>query len=178
MISFRFKLYLTLINNNTMDAIEFVRRYPSYIDQLSKVVKPEYQTIIRKLRKLDPHDVVKPEHYFSSEAEAVGVVFRLFLKKAKDQVPKKLSKEDRQLIIDRKIEAAKKLLAANGIQSQGLWSVDDIIEIARENKIRCSNKDARIILSKIEDDYNAEVGITWQSVEQCVQDYFRDGETK
>lgn len=63
-----------------MDAIEFVRRYPKYINQLSKVVKPEYQNVIKKLRKLDPHDVVKPEHYFSSEAEAVGVVFRLFLR--------------------------------------------------------------------------------------------------
>ena len=99
-----------------MDAIEFVRRYPSYIDQLSKVVKPEHQTVIRKLRKLDPHDVLKPEHYFSSEAEAVGVVFRLFLRKVEDAVPKKLSKEKRQLITERKIEAAKKLLAANGIE--------------------------------------------------------------
>jgi hypothetical protein len=161
-----------------MDAIEFVSHYPTYLAQLSKVVKPEYQPVIRKMKKIDPHDVVKPEHYFSSEAEAVGVVFRLFLKKAKDEIPKKLSKEDRQLIVDRKIEAAKKLLAANGIQSQGLWSVDDIIEIARENKILCSNKDARTLLAKIQDDYNAEVGITWQSVEQCVQDHFRDGEPK
>jgi len=24
------------------------------------------------LRALDPHDIVKPEHYFNSEAEAVG----------------------------------------------------------------------------------------------------------
>ena len=155
-----------------MDAIEFVNRYTSYINQLSKVVKPEYQTVIRKLRKLDPHDVVKPEYYFSSEAEAVGVVFRLFLRKLKDSAPEKLSKEDRQLKIERKIEAAKKLLSANGIQSQGLWSVDDIIEIARKLKKPCSKKDARTILAKIEDNFNAEVGITWQSVEQCVEDYF------
>jgi hypothetical protein len=124
------------------------------------------------MRKLDPHNVVKPEHYFSSEAEAVGVVFRLFLRKLKDSAPEKLSKEDRQLKIERKIEAAKKLLSANGIQSQGLWSVDDIIEIARKLKKPCSKKDARTILAKIEDNFNAEVGITWQSVEQCVEDYF------
>jgi hypothetical protein len=155
-----------------MDAIEFVNRYPLYINQFSKVVKPEYQNVIRKMRKLDPHNVVKPEHYFSSEAEAVGVVFRLFLRKLKDSAPEKLSKEDRQLKIERKIEAAKKLLSANGIQSQGLWSVDDIIEIARKLKKPCSKKDARTILAKIEDNFNAEVGITWQSVEQCVEDYF------
>ena len=64
-----------------MDAIEFVSRYPSYLAQLGKVVKPEYQPLIRKMKKIDPHDVVKPEHFFHSEAEAVGVVFRLFLKK-------------------------------------------------------------------------------------------------
>jgi len=64
-----------------MDAIEFVNRYPTYLTQLGKVVQPEYQPIIRKMKKIDPHNVVQPEHYFHSEAEAVGVVFRLFLKK-------------------------------------------------------------------------------------------------
>jgi predicted GH43/DUF377 family glycosyl hydrolase len=99
-----------------MDAIEFVSRYPSYLAQLSKVVKREYQPVIRKMKKLDPHDVVKPEHYFNSEAEAVGVVYRLFLRKLKETVPQKLTKEKRQLKLDRQIKAAKKLLAANGIQ--------------------------------------------------------------
>ena len=74
------KPHLASINTN-MDAIEFVSRYPSYLAQLGKVVKPEYQPLIRKMKKIDPHDVVKPEHFFHSEAEAVGVVFRLFLKK-------------------------------------------------------------------------------------------------
>ena len=99
-----------------MDAIEFVNRYHIYLAQLGKVVKPEYQPVIRKMKKLDPHDVVKPEHYFSSEAEAVGVVYRLFLRQLKETVTKKLTKEEKQLKIDRQIEAAKKLLAANGIQ--------------------------------------------------------------
>ena len=80
------------------------------------MVKPEYQPIIRKMKKLDPHDVVKPEQYFHSEAEAVGVVYRLFLRQLNETLPKKLTKEERQLKIERKIEAAKKLLAANGIQ--------------------------------------------------------------
>ena len=63
-----------------MEAIEFVIRYPDYIEQLEKVVKPEYSAAIKKLKELDPHDIVRPEHYFNSEAEAVGVVFRLFLR--------------------------------------------------------------------------------------------------
>lgn len=99
-----------------MDAIEFVNRYPKYLARLGKVVKPEYQLVIRKMKKIDPHDVVRPEHYFSSEAEAVGVVYRLFLRQLKETVPKKLTKEERQLKLERQIEAAKKLLASNGIQ--------------------------------------------------------------
>jgi hypothetical protein len=63
-----------------MDAIEFVIRYPNYISQLEAVVKPEHLPAIKKLKELDPHDIVRPEHYFNSEAEAVGVVFRLFLR--------------------------------------------------------------------------------------------------
>jgi hypothetical protein len=59
---------------------EFVIRYPGYISQLEAVVKLEHLPAIEKLRALDPHDVVRPEHYFNSEAEAVGVVFRMFLR--------------------------------------------------------------------------------------------------
>ena len=64
-----------------MDAIESVSRYPTYLAQLAKVVKPEYQPAIIKMKKIKPHNVVKPEHYLHSEAEALGIMFRLFLKK-------------------------------------------------------------------------------------------------
>jgi hypothetical protein len=67
-----------------MDAIEFINRYPNYISQLEKVVKQEYEPVIQKLKEHDPHDIVKPENYFNSEAEAMGVVFKLFLKKVKE----------------------------------------------------------------------------------------------
>ena len=63
-----------------MEAIEFVIRYPDYISQLEAVVKPELLPAIERLRALDPHDIVRPEHYFNSEAEAVGVVLRVFLR--------------------------------------------------------------------------------------------------
>jgi hypothetical protein len=63
-----------------MDAIEFVTRYPGYISQLEAVVKPAHLPAIEKLRAFDPHDIVKQEHYFNSEAEALGLIFRLFLR--------------------------------------------------------------------------------------------------
>ena len=64
-----------------MEAIEFINRYPDYINQLEKVLKPEFEPVLKKMREHDPHDIVKPEHYFNSDAEAMGVVFKLFLKK-------------------------------------------------------------------------------------------------
>ena len=73
-----------LTKHKTMDPIEFINRYPDYIKQLEKVVKPEYKPVIKDLKKLDPHDIIQPEHYLNSEAEAMGVVFRLFLKKIKN----------------------------------------------------------------------------------------------
>lgn len=64
-----------------MEAIEFINRYPEYINQIEKVVRPEFAPVIEKLKEHDPHDIVKPEHYFNSDAEAIGVVLKLFLKK-------------------------------------------------------------------------------------------------
>jgi hypothetical protein len=55
-----------------MEAIEFVSHYPDYIRQLEAVVKPEYRNTIKKLKELDPRSIVKPEHYFNSELEALG----------------------------------------------------------------------------------------------------------
>ena len=160
-----------------MDAIEFVNRYPDYINQLEAVVKPEYLAAVRKLRERDPHDIVRPEHYFNSEAEAVGVVYRIFLRLANPK-PVKLTKQEKQLRLEQDISAAKELLTANGIQSQGLWCIYDIIDKAKELKKRCSKKDARIILAQIERDFDAEFGITWQTLEQAVADYFQKRKSK
>ena len=71
---------MLLHKRKPMDAIEFVNRYQDYLTQLEEVVRPELRPFIEKLRERNPHDIVKPEHYFHSEAEAVGVVFRLFLR--------------------------------------------------------------------------------------------------
>ena len=67
-----------------MDSIELINRYPDYTSQLEKVVTPEFEPTIKKLKERDPHDIVKPEHYFNSDAKAMGVVFKLFLKKLKN----------------------------------------------------------------------------------------------
>ena len=160
-----------------MDAIEFVIRYPDYIAQLEAVVKPEYLPTIRKLRERDPHDLVKPEHHFNSEAEAVGVVYRMFLRLA-DPKPVKLTKREKQQRLVQDIEAAKQLLTANGIQSQGLWCIGDVIEKAKELKKRCSKKDARNILAQIEQGFDADYGITWRTIEDYVEDYFRERKSK
>ena len=162
-----------------MDAIDFVNRYPAYIAQLEKVVKPEYKAAIKKMKELDPHDLVEPQHYFNSGAEAVGMVFGLLLREIKDgPMPKKLSKEERQLKLSSQIEAAKELLAVNGIQSQGLWCIEDIIDKAKEMRKQCSKKDALIILRNIEQNFDAAYGISWQTIEQYVEDYFKDKKPK
>ena len=155
-----------------MEAIEFVSHYPDYIRQLEAVVKPEYRNTIKRLKELDPRSTVKPEHYFNSELEALGAVYLRQLSPTNSKIPKK------QLSLEQEIEAAKELLAANGIQSQGLWSTEDIIGKAKEMKKRCSKKDARIILSDIEQNFDAEFGITWCTIEQAVEDYFHDEKPK
>lgn len=59
-----------------------------------------------KDEKKDQHDVVKPRHFFHSGAEAVGAVYRLFLRKLKMDVPKKQSKEEKQEQAEMQIMAA------------------------------------------------------------------------
>jgi hypothetical protein len=160
-----------------MEAIEFVNHYPDYIRQLEAVVKPEYRNTIKKLKELDPHSIVKPEHYFNTELEALGAVYQLFLRQLSPNQAK-TPKQKKQFSREQDIEAAKELLAANGIQSQGLWGVDDIMGKAKEMKKRCSKKDARIILCDIEQNFDAEYGISWQTLENQIDDYFRDRKSK
>jgi hypothetical protein len=66
-----------------MESIEFINRYESYLDEINVVVKPELHPIIDELRRLDPHDLVKPETYFDSENSARGFVWSMFMKRAR-----------------------------------------------------------------------------------------------
>lgn len=164
LISFWFLILTCAHNHINIEAIEFVTHYPDYIRQLEAVVKPDYRTAIKKLKELDPHSIVKPEHYFNSELEALGAVYQLFLRQL-SPTKTQLTEQGKQIRLEQEIESAKELLAANGIQSQGLWCIEDIIGKAKEMKKRCSRKEAGIILSHIEQNFDAEYGISWQTLE-------------
>jgi hypothetical protein len=62
-----------------MDAIEFVNKYPEYVNDIRKVVKPELLYILDKMDEIDPHDLVRPESYFIHEPHAFGYVWSMFM---------------------------------------------------------------------------------------------------
>jgi len=66
-----------------MDALEFINKYGSYIDEIALVIKPEYQTVINKMKEIDPHNLVVPESWFVSERAARGFVWSMFLRRVK-----------------------------------------------------------------------------------------------
>ena len=68
-----------------MDSIIFIRNYEIYLDEISQVIKPEYQSVIDELQQIDPHDLVTPDIYFDSENSARGLVWKLFLLKVKEK---------------------------------------------------------------------------------------------
>jgi len=61
-----------------MDAFQFIRMYPKYVEDISKVVKDEYQDVIEDMRNIDPHDLIKPTAYFVHENHAFGYVWMIF----------------------------------------------------------------------------------------------------
>ena len=63
-----------------MEAIEFVANYENYLTEIEQVVKPEFYPVIKKLREIDPHDLVRPDSWFQGSANARGYVWLLFLK--------------------------------------------------------------------------------------------------
>lgn len=66
-----------------MNAIEFIRKYELYIDEISLVTKPVLQPILDELRQIDPHDLVSPDSWFYNESEARGFVWKMFIKRVK-----------------------------------------------------------------------------------------------
>jgi hypothetical protein len=67
----------------TMEAIEFINKYGSYLEEIRAVIKPELLPIIDHLKNIDPHDLVTPETYLIDGSHARGYVWRLFLQEAK-----------------------------------------------------------------------------------------------
>lgn len=62
-----------------MESIEFISKYPEYLQMIKKVTKDKYHPIIEKMEGLDPHDLVTPETWFPDENSAIGMVYRLFI---------------------------------------------------------------------------------------------------
>ena len=66
-----------------MDAFEFVNKYESYLEEISMVIMPELESVVKKLREIDSHDLIKPDSWFLNECEAKGFVWTLFIKRVK-----------------------------------------------------------------------------------------------
>lgn len=66
-----------------MDAIEFVTRYPEYLQEIRDVIGPELFPLVEELESIDPHDLIRPEAWFQSENEARGFVWTMFIRKTK-----------------------------------------------------------------------------------------------
>ena len=66
-----------------MDAIEFVRRYDQYLDEIRSVIRPELLSQLDELAHIDPHDLVTPDTWFHNENDAMGFIWGIFVKRAK-----------------------------------------------------------------------------------------------
>ncbi len=67
-----------------MDAIEFVKRYENYLDEIRSVIRPELFPLVDELRTTDPHDLVTPETWFPDEDAAKGFIWSIFVRRVKD----------------------------------------------------------------------------------------------
>ncbi len=68
-----------------VEAIEFVTNYGTYVREIETVVRPEFKPIIQQMLGIDPRDLIRPEAYFEHENHARGLVWRIFMKKAKKE---------------------------------------------------------------------------------------------
>ena len=74
-------------------------------------------------------------------------------------------------------EAAKNLLDGydpNEIVATTTWSIGDIFAKAEEIEAALTISDAEEILETIHMDCSAEIGITWEVIEQAIRDYSID----
>ena len=67
-----------------MNSIEFITKYPDYLELIKKVTKEEYQPILTRMEEWDPHDLITPESWFADENSAIGFVYRLFIREVKN----------------------------------------------------------------------------------------------
>lgn len=74
-----------------MTAIEFIHKYPEFVEEISKVIKDEYMDIIEELRNIDPHDFIPPHGYFVSDSHAFGFVWKMFIIRCNRKIIWKIS---------------------------------------------------------------------------------------
>ena len=58
-----------------LQATEFAANYQHYLDMIESIADKSHKPLIDKMRKQDPHDLVGPQHYFTSESAAIGFLF-------------------------------------------------------------------------------------------------------
>jgi len=68
-----------------MEAIEFIIKYPKYLEEIDLVIKPELLPVLQELKDTDPHDLITPDIWFVSETQARGYVWSLFLRKCREK---------------------------------------------------------------------------------------------
>ena len=73
-----------------MEAIEFVKKYPEYLEAIRKVTKEEYYPVLKRLEEIDPHDLVKPDSWFADGTSALGFVYRLFIKEIRKETKRNI----------------------------------------------------------------------------------------
>ena len=76
-----------------MDAINFIRNYQYYLEEIENVAKPEFLPILKELKEMDPHDLIRPDTFFTSESDARGFVWTMFLRQVRKMDKVELIKE-------------------------------------------------------------------------------------
>jgi len=54
-----------------------------------------------------------------------------------------------------------------------IWCEDDVLELAKEENIKCSRKRAREIIDEIDRKQDAETGISWTTIRLYLDDHER-----
>jgi len=68
-----------------INSSEFISRYQLYLGEIKDVIKPELRNIIAELSAINPETLIKGDTFFTSENDARGFVWNLFLLKASGQ---------------------------------------------------------------------------------------------
>jgi hypothetical protein len=55
-----------------------------------------------------------------------------------------------------------------------IWCEDDVLELAREEGIKCSRKRAQEIIDKIDHEQDASMGISWNTIRIYLNEYVVD----